>query len=126
MFVTWNDGVLYHELINTTKQAVDKQRFGECLKRMNILKPKHMIIQLDNASIHGKVDIPVIWQSPYSPDLNPIEKVFGMIKSRMKGYEYSTDTLQEIIAKVVKGLSPNDIRPFFSHCSRLWNDETYQ
>ena len=68
----------------------------------------------------------LIWQSPYSPDFNPIEKVFGLIKSRMKSHEFSTDTLCGIIEKVIESLTVNEIRPFFSHCSRLWKDELYK
>ncbi len=119
MFVPWNHGVFYYELIDTTHKAVDQQRFDDCMKRMNQTRPRHMIVQLDNASVHGNVQVPVIWQSPYSPDLNPIEKVFGLLKARMKGYEYSTDTLRGIVEKVVASLSITDIRAFFTHCSRL-------
>jgi hypothetical protein len=126
MFVTWN-GILYYELIDTTHKAVDSQRFLDCMKRMNTIKPPHMICQLDNASIHNELsDIKVIWQPPYSPDFNPIEKVFGLIKSRLKGFEYSTFTLENVIKMVISSITADDVRPFFLHCSRLWHDDSYE
>ncbi len=103
MLGSWT-GVLYFELIDTTQKAIDKKRFMKCVKRMNYVKPKHYITLLDNASIHGELSVdnfPVIWQSPYSPDFNPGEKVFALIKSRMKSYEYTTYSLEDIIRRVL-------------------------
>ncbi len=93
---------------------------------MNATKPYHFITLLDNASVHLDVsDFPVIWQSPYSPDFNPIEKVFGLIKSRMKGYEYTVISLEKIIKEVIKSITKEDVYPFFIHCQKLWRDDNY-
>lgn len=127
LFVSWT-GVIHYELINTTNKAVDRKRFIECIKRLNHVKPSHLITLLDNASIHGDLTIdkfPVIWQSPYSPDFNPVEKVFGLIKSRMKSYEYTTYSLETIIQQVISNVTAADIQSFFIHCSRLWADKNY-
>jgi len=75
MFVSLN-GVEYYELVDTTERAIDSQRLSEFITRCNASRPTHVLFLLDNASVHDSASLPnVIWQSPYSPDLNPIEKV---------------------------------------------------
>lgn len=60
---SWNHGVFYYELIDKTHKAVDQQWFDDFMKRMNQTLPRHMIVQLDNASVHGNVQIP--WSGSY-------------------------------------------------------------
>ncbi len=58
--------------------------------------PEECVIVMDNASFHKREDIieaiekvghKILWLPPYSPDLNPIEKVWAWIKSIRKHWE---------------------------------------
>jgi transposase len=42
-------------------------------------------------------------------DLNPIEKVFALIKHQMKNYEYHIDTLRSIVESTINKLTANDM-----------------
>ena len=76
-------------------------RFEHFLRNslLPILQPfnyvnKHSVIILDNASIHHldsivdlietQVGARLLFLPPYSPDLNPLEEVFGQVKAIMK------------------------------------------
>ena len=68
------------------------------------LPPKQIII-MDNASIHKSKELReliekeghfLLFLPPYSPDFNPIEKIFGVIKRLLKGASTGT-TLDDII-----------------------------
>nr|WP_245571956.1 IS630 family transposase [Conchiformibius kuhniae] len=52
--------------------------------------PHHSVVIMDNASFHKRVAVAglleskghtVLWLPPYSPDLNPIEKVWAWVKA---------------------------------------------
>jgi transposase len=60
------------------------------------------IIVMDNASFHKREDIKnvikkaghiLLFQPPYSPDLNPIEKKWAQAKSIRKKYHCSIDAI---------------------------------
>lgn len=66
------------------------------------LRPNSLVI-MDNAPFHNKPEIKAILEESghtlmplptYSPDLNPIEKSFAIIKNRRT---YSDKTLEEIL-----------------------------
>ena len=55
--------------------------------------PKHLVIVLDNVSIHTNDDVAAVireagysvkYLPPYSPDYNPIELTFGVLKAWIK------------------------------------------
>ncbi|WP_211268208.1 transposase, partial [Suttonella ornithocola] len=55
--------------------------------------PKNSVIVMDNAAFHKRSDIQaiieehgheIVWLPPYSPDLNPIEKMWAWIKQIAK------------------------------------------
>ncbi len=63
--------------------------------------PKNSVIVMDNASFHKRADIrasignthTLIFQPPYSPDLNPIEKKWAHLKSIRKKHHLSVKQL---------------------------------
>jgi transposase len=67
---------------------------------MNPFPGRNSIIVLDNATVHhgGRLmeicDAAnvLIYLPPYSPDLNPIEKVFSVLKSQIKRHHLLTST----------------------------------
>ena len=100
-----SSGIRYYELVDTTRRGVDAQRFAEFLKRLSLFVPSGFgVIVMDNAS----------------PDLNPIEFVFGLLKKRMQSYEYSMDNLIKITRQVLDDMTVNDIRPYIFHCAKAW------
>jgi transposase len=53
---------------------------------------------------------------PYSPDLNPIEQLFGKIKALLhKAAVRSVDSLRKAIASSLKRCSPSDCAAFLAH-----------
>ncbi len=77
--------------------SVDSLKYTECLKeilidQMNKLYPSGWRLVHDNPRIHTSFitqnfleesGVKVIQHPPYSPDLNPIEKVWGYLKSKV-------------------------------------------
>ena len=68
------------------------------------------IIILDNASYHKsthlqklflKHKISIVYLPPYSPDLNPIENLWGTIKQKLRGYYDYTLSLFDNLCNVV-------------------------
>lgn len=55
--------------------------------------PSNSVIVMDNAAFHKRQDIQdllaqhghqILWLPPYSPDLNPIEKMWAWVKAKRK------------------------------------------
>jgi transposase len=70
------------------------------------------IIQLDNASIHTakKLEIPdniiLLFQPPYCPEVNPIERVWQYIKYHLRSILYiDLDDVKEKVAQILKSLN---------------------
>jgi len=125
-------GMVYYEFVDTTAKAIDSSRFNQFLHRLSLRLPKASIIVMDNASVHKPAYVKDIvrqqhlmylFQSPYSPDYNPIEFVFGWIKQHLQRYEYSTDTLEDIIQTAIANLTPELVAKFVLHCQHVWEDE---
>ena len=75
------------------------------------------IIQLDNASVHTahKLIVPenviLLFQPPYCPELNPIERVWQYIKQKLKNIFFtSLDDVKYKVAKILNSLSKDIIR----------------
>lgn len=79
------------------------------------------IIQLDNAPIHicvavsfrtaKKLNLPdnviLLFQPPYSPEVNPIERVWQYIKYRLRSLWFiNLDDVKEKVANILKSLDP--------------------
>jgi transposase len=89
------------------------------------------VLLLDNASIHktsavklamaGKGYVP-LFLPPYSPEYNPIELVFGVIKNAFYRQRYSTSTFDlkgTVEACVSTKATPSTIRGCFEHVAKL-------
>ena len=62
--------------------------------------PKQSIVVMDNATFHKRSDTQelleqhghhILWLPPYSPDLNPIEKMWAWVKKKRK--EWLVDSI---------------------------------
>ena len=103
------------------------EQFSEYLK--NILLPtlsKDDIIVMDNMrSHHAKSvkevldtsEIQYLYLPPYSPDFNPIEKMWSKIKAYLRKVKIRVDTeLLNAIDKAFLTVCPSDCSGWFSSC----------
>lgn len=77
---------------------------------------------MDNVSFHKSQIIKdsltnynVIYIPPYSPQFNPIEYIYSIIKSKYK-YLYNNDDMLDRINKSMLDISSNIFRTIFRHC----------
>ena len=99
---------------------VDMEYFIEevLVPQMNPFPGRNSILVMDNARIHhgGRTseiceaaNILLIYLPPYSPDFNPIEKVFSVLKSQIKRHQILTGTAAN--AEIIKDFLPTFVTP---------------
>ena len=86
------------------------------------LQPGDIVI-LDNLSSHkvdgvrqaiAKASATVLYLPPYSPDLNPIEKLFSKLKTLLrKAAKRSTEELWQQIGQLLLAVSPSECANYF-------------
>ena len=84
------------------------------------------IVVLDNLSAHKNQEVRDLTESvgaelwflpPYSPDLNPIEKMWSKIKSILRTLKARTEkALIDAIAKALDAITANDVKGWFESC----------
>lgn len=84
------------------------------------------IVVMDNLSSHKTTAVLhaieaagayLLYLPPYSPDLNPIEKMWSKIKAILRGAKARTyEALMEAVAKALSAITPSDIAGWFRHC----------
>ncbi|GHU54460.1 hypothetical protein AGMMS49975_14910 [Clostridia bacterium] len=96
------------------KVATDADLFEGWLE--NIFAPcvrdiSRSVLIIDNASFHNKERIfdiadeygfKVIFLPPYSPDLNPIEKLWANVKRRLRFHMHKFDSFWDALANAFK------------------------
>ena len=90
-----------------------------------LLRPGDIVV-LDNLATHKSAAVVTAieacgaqlrWLPPYSPDLNPIEKMWSKIKAFLKKAAARTkDALIDAIAQPLKSVTPEDVDHWFAHC----------
>ena len=54
---------------------------------------------------------------PYSPDLNPIEKLWSKVKAWLRDVSASTfDTLSDAVADALRAVAPDECGNYFTAC----------
>ena len=84
------------------------------------------VVVMDNLSAHKVAGVEaairaagasVMYLPPYSPDLNPIEKMFAKLKAYLRKAKARTcDALFEEIGKLIRSLTPTECRNFIQSC----------
>lgn len=107
--------------------ATNKEVFTVYIEKF--LRPslsKGDIVILDNLSAHKGKEIRELIESvgaelwylpPYSPDLNPIEKMWSKVKAILRKLKARTE--QELIlaiAKALERITPQDVKGWFNSC----------
>lgn len=110
--IGWNGRTNHLMHPHKKSKGVGEDVFCEFLLECHHICPISSIFVMDNASIHvghlistvidqifrdGRT---VIFQAKYSPDLNPIEYVFGFLKSRAKSTIISNIVNKDLVANV--------------------------
>lgn len=115
--------------------AVDGERLlsfvnGELLKT---LKPGDVLI-MDNCRIHYISELKTLLESvgarplflpPYSPELNPIEETFSLIKGVFKSLEARTIAAYVDALETARNVvTPEKIRAYFDHANSMLQHST--
>ena len=102
-------------------------RFVDYLKTtlLPTLKPGDIVV-MDNLRAHHVKDVRKLFEGtefravylpPYSPDLNPIEKMWSKMKSILRKWKVrKADMLPRAIDAALKNVSHNDCRNWFHSC----------
>lgn len=88
-------------------------RLGDILVMDNLSSHK-------NASTLAKIEskgVEVRFLPPYSPDFNPIEKIFSKVKASLRSFAARTKrTLDNAISKAIASITPDDCMNCFKAC----------
>ena len=107
--------------------ATTKDIFEAYVKQILLptLRPADVVI-MDNLSAHKNqevkdliesVDAEIWFLPPYSPDLNPIEKIWSKIKAILRSLKARTEqALVDAIAKALDAITASDAKGWFESC----------
>jgi transposase len=89
------------------------------------LRPRDLVV-LDNLAPHKVKGVArairaagagVWYLPPYSPDYNPIEKVWAKVKALLRRAEArTTEALWDAIGAALRAVTPEDCKNCFAHC----------
>jgi len=89
------------------------------------LRPEDIVV-MDNLGPHKNaetlalitaVKASVLFLPPYSPDLNPIEMMWGKVKALLRKAEARTHLdLLQAITNALRAVTPQDAANWFAHC----------
>jgi transposase len=107
--------------------ATDAAVFRAYIKHVLVpmLRPDEIVV-MDNLSSHKSPEIREMIEAagaelwylpPYSPDLNPIEKMWSKVKELLRGYKArGTEELYEAVRQALKAITPQDAHGWFESC----------
>ena len=103
-----------HSLLKIVFGSISKESYVEILiecmvKNMLLLYPDGFIFQQDNAPLHKarytdkwfkQKCIEVIEWPPLSPDLNPIENIWGLMKMRLSRLTVNKECFESVLCEL--------------------------
>jgi len=107
--------------------ATDRDVFHEYVRSVLVpsLRPGDLVV-LDNLAAHGderarrlieKAGARMMFLPPYSPDLNPIEKMWSKIKTALRSIKARTsEALQVAIGEALASITEQDAIGWFGSC----------
>ena len=110
--------------------ALDGKMFDAYIEKFLLptLMPGDMVI-MDNLNVHKSLNAKklveekgceYIFLPEYSPDLNPIEKMWSKIKQVLKGIKARTRAdLEKAIGKALDCITPEDAKGWFTSCGYM-------
>jgi transposase len=111
----------------TVAGATDTEVFRAYVQQVlaPTLRPGDVVV-MDNLSPHksdptleliAQAGAQVLFLPAYSPDLNPIEKMWSKIKTILRALEARTqESLDQAIAAALAAVTPQDAVNWFAHC----------
>jgi transposase len=115
-------GVLHHEVY---EGSIDQGRFSNFLANLTLLQ--NSVLLMDNVSFHKtkhvqnilrQKSVDVMFTPCYTPDANPIENVFSILKHkfRLLNYNQSETTTSVLVHKSISLLCCNTSSNVFENC----------
>lgn len=110
--------------------ALDYKMFEAYIEKILVpnLKPNNIVI-MDNLSVHKSEKAKKLVEEtgalyillpPYSPDLNPIEKMWSKIKQILRGIKARTrEALDAAITFALNSVTQNDAEGWFASCGYI-------
>lgn len=105
------------------KESVTSQKFTDFIKSMDLVSGS--VLLMDNAAIHkskafkeyvNSKNCQIIFTPPYSPEFNPIEMIFGVIKNYYYKQRYQMDfEVGKAISTSVSKITDSNITNCFNH-----------
>jgi transposase len=111
----------------TIEGATDTEVFRAYVEHILLpaLRPGDIVV-MDNLSPHqsqptlemmARAGVQVLFLPAYSPDLNPIEKMWSKLKAYLRKAEPRTrEALQQAIAEALKTVTAQEARNWFASC----------
>lgn len=109
-------------LIKTIKGSANAVSFTDFIKELiPLITPQYSLL-MDNARIHHSKIFKkymetqlneIIYNVPYSPEYNPIERVFSIIKPIIKKSNYTNNTIIKYIKKTFSMVKSIDLEKFY-------------
>jgi transposase len=111
----------------TVDAATDADIFATFLERVlaPTLRPGQVVL-LDNLSAHKQEQARVLVEArgcqlrylpPYSPELNPIERAWSKVKSRLRALKARAwEALEQGVQAALAAITAEDSRGYFAHC----------
>jgi transposase len=91
---------------------------GDCVIMDNLSPHKTQRIQALITSVGALIR----WLPPYSPDLNPIEKMWSKVKELLRSAKARTPpALEAAIARALQSITPDDAAHWFASCGYTIN-----
>lgn len=119
-----DDGSNQYDLVTNNVSSI---QYADFISRLNVRE--NSILLMDNASIHKSAIVreaikrkgcKVMYIPPYSPEYNPIENIFGIIKTQFYRaclkQQYSKELIQQCITN---SISESKIKNVFKHQKKL-------
>jgi transposase len=106
--------------------SINGQIFGTFLRELPI-RTYHKYVLMDNVAFHRSKHIATILHSknlsslfipPYTPDYNPIENVFGAMKTIYRRMPFD-EKMERRVLQAIEGLSDATCSNSFAHCWTL-------
>ena len=116
---------IFEENLNTEKYTEILSNSLDELREIS--KSDWIVLQMDNCRVHWSLEalqfykdneITVIDWPPYSPDLNPIENLWGFIKAKLGSKKYLKSQLSSKIISIWEALSDDQIK---NYCTSIYD-----
>ena len=133
--ISHKDVCCYHSF-DTSQTGLSRINFFFfLLDLLDCIDTSKDVIVLDNVRIHHgdlitsmlqRKGVKFIFTSQYSPDLSPIEFVFGLMKAKMRSYQveniFANGSPLDLIDRAFAEIKAEGVKitNFYNHCSKKW------